>query len=234
MVKESLLKRRLLMKAIKYKHFTRCGILLILLSLLCSCSGWGKFAGWDDYKELMGIDDIDGSDFDFSWGPKDDPDNTNNEFYEKNGYKVLCSGGLLSGNRQVDYGGFTLNISDEAKPGLTDFTNSLGVDSFEDIRKVCANAFDQTLDCIVVGEGYKVIIYSEKNFEGEVQLEAIGPAVIYNIHWKDHTQYSFLNDILVQTWDDSSIESVFPPDVRSWSATDMHNWSGSMKILTNF
>lgn len=209
---------------IVFKICTVC----VALSLF-SCSDWGKFADWDDYKEAFGkVGSID-----TNFGPGDDDESTNNDFYKNYKFKVICSGALLTGNRQVREDNFTLNIQDEAESVSPKYSDSLGVGDFSDIEKACARSIEHSFDSIAVGTGYRVTVYSGKDFTGEVLLEAVGPVVIYNVLWNNNVTFSFLSDILTQSWDNSGLQSVFPSSTRSWSATNMHDWKGSLKVQTN-
>lgn len=89
------------------------------------------------------------------------------------------------------------------------------------------NAAATSFDGIAVDIGVRLVIYSGTNFTGSVLLDVTGPVIINNSIWGD----SFDPGYLSRTWTPTSLNTLFPPSVRSLSASNMHDWSyGSCKI----
>lgn len=83
-----------------------------------------------------------------------------------------------------------------------------------------------TFDGIAIDAGTKVTIYSQPNYQGSILYEKIGPAIINNAKWKNHSAVQSV----MYDWKEP-LQTTYPQSVREWSSTDMHNWpSGSMKI----
>ena len=95
-------------------------------------------------------------------------------------------------------------------------------------EKAFPKSVAQTFDGIAIDRGTRLIIYSKKNFKGQVLLDIRGPAIINNVIWKDDGRYKQCN-----TEDfPSNLQSNFPQNVRIWSSSNMHEWSfGSCKII---
>ena len=85
-----------------------------------------------------------------------------------------------------------------------------------------------TFDGIAIDKGTRLIIYSKPNFKGTILLEVVGPMIINNVIWKDDSNYKHCNtDIFPE-----DLQRNFPPSVRIWSNSNMHDWSfGSCKIM---
>lgn len=83
------------------------------------------------------------------------------------------------------------------------------------------------LDGIAVPANTRLIIYSERNFRGTTLLDVTGPAIIYN-------SASMPSDSLfTETYTAPLLQENFPPEVRTRSTSDMHQWiNGSMEIRT--
>jgi len=112
----------------------------------------------------------------------------------------------------------------------------LGPGDYNDTEAAIPKAVYWTFDGIAIHPGLRVIIYSEKDFEGEVLLDKEGPAIINNVRYiggydADHLPYyATINKAWYQP-----LQSEFPQVVREWSETDMYDnnywWGhGSFKI----
>ncbi len=89
--------------------------------------------------------------------------------------------------------------------------------------KAVASSFDG----IAIDSGTRLIIFAEPNFKGDTLLDATGPLIINNVIFK--SSYTYVNTI---TFPDAKVQATFPPELRTWSETDMQNWSsGSVKII---
>ncbi len=104
----------------------------------------------------------------------------------------------------------------------------VGQGYYPDNTKTFPNAVRTTFDAIAVDNGTHLIIYSKRNFEGEVLLDVVGPALITNVLWKNDNRY---NGVASKTFS-SKLQNLFPPSRRQWSSGNMHDWSyGSCKII---
>ena len=101
-----------------------------------------------------------------------------------------------------------------------------------------SGAGSHTFDGIAIDKNTRVIIYSGRDFQGDVVLDQKGPALIFNKGRLDGKNK--LND--AQTWIDKfrtkqfkePLQSAFPPSCRILSNTDMIDWGkGSMKVICN-
>ena len=87
-----------------------------------------------------------------------------------------------------------------------------------------------TFDGIAIDKGTRLIIYSKPNFKGDVLLDVIGPMIINNEKWKNDSRYNHCNTDVFP----DDLQRNFPPSVRKWSNSNMHDWSyGSCKIFCN-
>ena len=93
------------------------------------------------------------------------------------------------------------------------------------------NAVATTFDGIAIDEGTRLIIYSQEGFKGEILIDVYGPMLINNIDFMGSSQVS---DYLTKTFQPQELNDLFPPEVRKWSDSSMHNWSyGSCRIRTS-
>jgi len=109
-------------------------------------------------------------------------------------------------------------------------------DGYPDTETAIPKAVEQTLDSIAIRDGVKLTIWSGKNFTGQVLLERVGPAVIYNVHYNNPWDpgYQRAAEAMTRQWIEP-LQSEFPQRVRKWSDTDMYMldywWGkGSFKI----
>lgn len=99
---------------------------------------------------------------------------------------------------------------------------------YPDNSKAFPKAVQHSFDAIAVDKGTRLIIYRKPNFEGDVLLDVVGPALITNVLWKDDVRY---NKVANKEFN-SSLQALFPPSKRQWSSENMHGWSyGSCKII---
>jgi len=95
-------------------------------------------------------------------------------------------------------------------------------------------AHGQTFDGIAIDKGTRVIIYSQKNFKGEILLDETGPAIITNVLRIDQ-------DLVKEEVKENNrrnfkepLNSQFPPSCRKMSSSNMFDWSqGSLKVICN-
>ena len=116
------------------------------------------------------------------------------------------------------------------------------------IEDILPNAAKYTFDSMAIAPNVRVRIFEEANFKGSLILDKTGPAVIYNVIWKndDTPEYSCdgvstslkaaIASAMSRPWQgynqhDVPWNSIFPPSTRIWSGTDMTTWSaGSINI----
>ncbi len=95
------------------------------------------------------------------------------------------------------------------------------------------NSIRHTFDAIAVDAGVRCIIYSSKNFTGSVLFDRTGPFVLWNGKWEGSYSWSDWRDGVSVPQGHPSVkyEDIFPPEVRLFSTSDMHQWKdGSMKL----
>ncbi len=129
--------------------------------------------------------------------------------------------GLIMGGEAVDN-----NISKIYKE---DFASEyVGGGFYKSNQKAFPKSVKTTFDGIAVDKGTRLIIYSRKNYKGQVLLDIKGPAIINNVIWKDDSRYNHCNTEDYPT----NLQSNYPQNVRIWSVSNMHQWSfGSCKII---
>jgi hypothetical protein len=109
-----------------------------------------------------------------------------------------------------------------------DLSEYVGAGEYPDNTIAFPKAVGSTFDGIAIDKETTLIIYSEKNFKGDILLNASGPLVINNVKWINDPRYSHAN---TDTYP-SILQNNYPQEVRKWSSTDMHSWSnGSCKIF---
>ena len=107
------------------------------------------------------------------------------------------------------------------------YSEFVGAGYYPDNTVAFPKAVSTTFDGIAIDKGTHLVLYEKPNFEGRILLDITGPALIYNILWKDDSRY---NNIINQTFP-KPLQTNYPPPVRRWSAENMHQWSvGSCKI----
>jgi len=93
-------------------------------------------------------------------------------------------------------------------------------DGYPDTASAIPQAVSQTLDSIAIRDGVKLTMWSGKNFTGDVLLKKKGPAVIYNLYWKEREE-DYFRVAKNKVWADP-LQDEFPQRVRKWSDTDMY------------
>lgn len=104
----------------------------------------------------------------------------------------------------------------------------VGEGQYPNNEKAFPKAVSTTFDGIAIDRNTRVIIYSKKNFKGEVLLDETGPAIINNVVWKrDRRICNFIKKTYIEP-----LQSNFPSSCRRWSNSNMTDWSkGSVKII---
>jgi len=115
------------------------------------------------------------------------------------------------------------------------FSEYVGVGRYPDNNLAFPNAIKNSFDSVAVDAGTRVTIYSERDFKGKVLWDRVGPAIVVNVQWKDQSCWSFCggkpySEKLSEKWKEP-LQTIFPPEVREFSASDMHQWNtGSLVI----
>ena len=111
---------------------------------------------------------------------------------------------------------------------VDNYSEYVGSGFYPDNSKAFPNAVRTSFDGIAIDKGTRLIIYSEKNFNGSVLLDIHGPAIVNNVLHKDNQAVNFCNTINFIP----ELQSNYPQSVRKWSNSNMRDWSyGSCKIM---
>lgn len=108
------------------------------------------------------------------------------------------------------------------------FSEMLGIGRYNSISQAAPKASRHTFDGIAIPANVRLVIYQGHNCTGEVLLDITGPAIVNNNLWTFEFNYRNANskEFIPE------IQSLYPQEVRKWSATNMHTWnSGSMEIM---
>merc|ERR1712232_915314 len=110
----------------------------------------------------------------------------------------------------------------------------VGVGRYPQNSKAFPKAIQSSFDSVAVDAGTRVIIYSEPNFKGKVLWDRVGPALLVNVQWKTH-QWPFTfgkpySEKLFENWE-GKLQTIFPPEVREFSCSDMHLWNTGSLII---
>lgn len=137
-------------------------------------------------------------------------------------HTVHFTGAVLSGYRSEERGISKLYADD----WCSDF---LVPGKYTDLKKALKDVNNSTFDAVVVPRGTRLVIYAGSNFDGKVLLDVSGPAVVNNYLWKFHPFYEMCN---TETYEDAALQAEYPPAVRIWSESIMHQWvHGSLEIM---
>lgn len=110
----------------------------------------------------------------------------------------------------------------------------VGEGAYPDCSEAFPKATLHTFDGIAIDKGTRVIIYSKKNFHGDILLNVQGPVIINNGNRINENYYAYkpiLDRINTKTFK-GKLQENFPQSCRKLSSTDMIQWSdGSLKII---
>ncbi len=143
----------------------------------------------------------------------------------KPGCRVHFSGGLIGGYFQSN------GVSEVYEED--DFSEYVGAGAYPDNTKAFPKAVKSTFDGIAIDTNTRVIIYSEKDFQGEILIDRTGPAIINNSKFDTafHNLVFGYRDNVEGEWEEP-LQSNYPHSVREWSDSDMHKWdTGSLKVI---
>lgn len=142
--------------------------------------------------------------------------------------RIFVSGLLISDSQQMIDGSPVFSeiyVVDK-------YSEYVGEGEYSNNNLTFPKAVRTSFDGIAIDKGTRVIIYSKKNFEGEILLDKTGPAIINNIKYKNYINNNGID------WKNvtfkSPYQTTFPSSNRYFSESDMHNWSyGSIKVICN-
>jgi len=101
--------------------------------------------------------------------------------------------------------------------------------------KAFPKAIASTFDAVAVDAGTRVVIYSEPNFKGKVLWDRVGPAIVCNTIWKTNRHSGLrgktYSQVFKSEWE-GDLNSIFPPEVREFSCSDMHKWNSGSLVIT--
>lgn len=105
------------------------------------------------------------------------------------------------------------------------YSDLLKAGDYPDAALAIPNSLKATFDSIAIPPDMRVIFYSGKNFTGQILLDQVGPALIWNILW---TGLLWPNtDQYIKYFDDDFtdpvLQSIYPQSRRFWSTTLMHH-----------
>lgn len=111
---------------------------------------------------------------------------------------------------------------------VDDHSEYVGSGYYPDNELAFPKAVEATFDGIAIDKGTRLIIYSQKSFQGEVLLDITGPAIVNNVHHKSNSAVNYCNTENFPP----SLQATYPQSVRKWSSSNMWEWSyGSCKIM---
>lgn len=111
---------------------------------------------------------------------------------------------------------------------VDDCSEYVGSGYYPDNELAFPKAVQATFDGIAIDNGTRLIIYSQKNFQGEVLLDITGPAIVNNVHHKNNSAVNYCNTENFPP----PLQANYPQSVRKWSSSNMWEWSyGSCKIM---
>jgi hypothetical protein len=139
----------------------------------------------------------------------------------KQNCRAFFTGLIAGGEENIEKG-----VSEIFQEGSS--SEYIGQGEYPDNTKAFPRSVATTFDGLAIDKNTRVIIYSKPNFQGEILLDKVGPAVINNIKWINHEEYSIAHSAVYP----AELQALFPPSLREWSKSDMHEWSyGSVKVI---
>lgn len=107
------------------------------------------------------------------------------------------------------------------------YSEFVGSGSYPSNQVAFPKAVKSSFDGIAIDRGTRLIIYRQENFQGEIVLDATGPAIICNKRFRENSE---LNHVMTDMYP-GELQSNYPPSVRRFSESDMWEWSkGSCRI----
>jgi hypothetical protein len=107
------------------------------------------------------------------------------------------------------------------------YSDFLQPGKYNDLSNTLKKSYGFTLDGIAVPANTRLIMYKDQDCQGEVLLDITGPAIVNN-GWRISNKR--FKDLSTKQFYEA-LQAYFPQHTRSWSKTNMHNWSkGSLEI----
>jgi hypothetical protein len=133
--------------------------------------------------------------------------------------RVFFSGALV--------GGYPVDQNVSVVYQLDSYSEFVGAGDYPDNTIAFPKSVRTSFDGIAIDANTRLIIYSKKNFQGQVLLDVTGPLIINNVMYKNNSNLNHVNTDVYP----SNLQETYPPSKRIWSASQMHDWSyGSCKI----
>jgi hypothetical protein len=129
--------------------------------------------------------------------------------------------GVLIGGRKLNNQCSIIYQPDE-------YSELVGKGKYSDNSNAFPKAVISSFDGIAIDKGTHLVLYSQKDFKGEILLDIIGPAIISNCKWKNDSTFHKLH---TEVYTDELQEN-YPFTCRQWSSSDMHSWSNGSCIIT--
>ena len=108
------------------------------------------------------------------------------------------------------------------------YSEYVGSGYYPNCKKAFPKADYHSFDGIAVDKGTRLIIYSKPNFQGQILVDIVGPAIMNNEMFRND---AVLGDFVHQRFIEP-LESNYPQSCRKWSESNMRSWSnGSCKII---
>ena len=132
--------------------------------------------------------------------------------------KVHMSGLLL-------HGGFKDDIMSGATIGVPSSTSEiLEPGDYPEAILAIPNSVNFTFDSIAIPPGVRLVFYRDKNFTGEIVLDQVGPALIWNRVWQESPGDIYTDQYFpyfYRDFPDPVLQSIYPQSRRFWSNTPM-------------
>jgi hypothetical protein len=133
--------------------------------------------------------------------------------------RVHFSGVFMGGEAQIER---VSKIYEEDQ-----YSEFVGSGSYPKNNQAFPKAVRTSFDGIAIDKGTHLIIYSKENFQGEIVLDVIGPAIVCNKIFRNEPE---VNHVMTDVFP-GELQSNYPPSVRRYSDVDMRVWSkGSCRI----
>lgn len=111
---------------------------------------------------------------------------------------------------------------------LDEFSEYVGSGFYPNNSIAFPKAVNSSFDGIAIDRGTRLIIYSKPNFQGEILVDILGPAIINNEQYRNDAS---LGDFIHQRFKEP-LETNYPQSCRQWSSSNMNDWDkGSCKIF---
>lgn len=124
-------------------------------------------------------------------------------------------------------------LSDKAEEGWFDvlyfpngYSEILPVGEYGDMMNDIPLTIATTFDAIAIPDKTRLVIYEDKNMQGNIVLDETGPLIIQNIKWLDKFKENDMDyhiELLEKDYV-SELQKMFPQSRRKYSDSDMNGW----------